>query len=237
MNHLAQPPRRAVRVPLAALLVRIVRTCRRLGAVGVVTCIAVAVGACTTSDSPSTPAAPNTTPPLNAPTSAPAASPSSRTLSPEQAESRAQAAVEDYLALFDEISADPDREVAELEAVASGRALDWATHQITSWRQAGHTGVGAQVASDFMVTAVDLDPDSANEDSYPSVELTACVDLSDADLVDENGESVLPSGSPDRVLVDYVVADLGWPREEQWRVIGDDAQLTDSDPPEFVPCP
>jgi hypothetical protein len=199
-------------------------------------CITLALGACSGDDPASTPTTPNTAPPLTAlspslvPSSAPAA------LTPAEAEARAQAAVEDYLALFAEISADPQRDLAELETVARDRALDWATHQITTWRNAGQTGVGAQIASDFRVTAVDLDPDKS-EVGYPSVALTACVDLSNTDLIDENGNSVVPADRPDRVLVDYTVANIGWPDDQQWRVVRDDDQLTNSDPPEFVPCP
>jgi hypothetical protein len=198
--------------------------------------VTLALGACTGDDPASTPTASNTAPPLTAPSPTSVPTPASPTLSPAEAETRAQAVVEDYLALFDEISADSDRDVAELEQVASGRALDWATHQITTWRDAEQTGVGAQVASGFVVTAVDLDPGSGTEGWYPSVEITACVDLSDTDLVDENGDSVVPGDRPGQVLVDYVVSNIGWPDDQQWRVVRDDDQLTDSDPPEFVPC-
>jgi hypothetical protein len=69
------------------------------------------------------------------------------------------------------------------------------------------------------------------------VELTACVDVSDTDIVDKDGNSVVTADRLDRVLVDYIVWNIGWPADQQWRVVGDDAQLTDSDPPEFVPCP
>ena len=216
-------------------LARRARTIRRIGSLGAAACVVFVLGACTNDDPASTPAAPNTAPPLTAPRPTPAPTQAPATSSPEDAEANAQAAVEDYLALFDEISANPDRDVEELKDVASGRALDWATHQITTWRDAGYTGVGTQAASDFRVTAVDLNPD--NSDDYPAVELTACVDVSDTDLIDENGNSVVPSDSPDRVLVDYVVWNLSWPDGQQWRVVRDDDQLTDSDPPEFVPCP
>jgi hypothetical protein len=37
-------------------------------------------------------------------------------------------------------------------------------------------------------------------------------------------------------LVDYVVWNTGWPTDDHWLVVRDDAQLTDSNPPEFVPC-
>jgi hypothetical protein len=165
------------------------------------------------------------------------ATPALGALDPAEAEASAYAAVREYLALFDEISADPDRDVAELEQVAGGRALDWAMHQITTWRDAGQTGIGAQVASGFGVTATDLEPASNTDGWYPSVEITACVDLSDTDLIDENGDSVVPGDRPGRVLIDFIVANLGWPTDQQWRVVRDDDQLTDSDPPEFVPCP
>lgn len=212
------------------------RTIRCVGPLGAAACLILALGACTSNDPASTPTAPNTAPPLTAPDSTTPATQAPTALSPEEAETDAQTAVEDYLALFDEISADPDRDMADLETVASGRALDWATHQITTWRNAGQIGVGTQGASDFRVTAVDLDPDNSGVD-HPTVALTACVDLSDTDLVDKDGNSVVPADRPDRVLVDYTVANIGWPDDQQWRVIGDDAQLTNSDPPEFVPCP
>jgi len=198
---------------------------------------AVLLGSCTTGADPGTAPTPSNTAPLTAPSPTAEPTPEPTMLSPEEAEERAQAAVEAYLALFDDLDADPDTDLAELGQVAHGRALDWATHQITARRMAGHTGVGVQVASDFTVTAVNLDADDSAEVDYPSVELTACVDISNTDIVDEDGNSVVPADRLDRVLVDYIVWNIGWPDDQEWRVVGDDAQLTDSDPPEFVPCP
>jgi hypothetical protein len=197
----------------------------------------VLLGSCTTDGDPGAASTPSNTAPLTAPSPTAEPTPEPTMLSPEEAEERAQAAVEAYLALFDDLDADPDTDLAELGQVAHGRALDWATHQITARRMAGHTGVGVQVASDFTVTAVNLDADDSAEVDYPSVELTACVDISNTDIVDEDGNSVVPADRLDRVLVDYIVWNIGWPDDQEWRVVGDDAQLTDSDPPEFVPCP
>jgi hypothetical protein len=195
--------------------------------------LALVLAACTsnpeTTPEPTTPAI--TTPAEPTPTATPEDG-----LSHDQAVAAAEQAVKDYLALFAEISSDPDRDPAELNQVASGRALDWATHQITTWRDDGHTGVGAQVATEFTETTVELDPDADTDLSHPTVELTACIDLSDTDIVDADGHSVVPAERVDRVLVDYTVADLGWPDEPMWRVIADDDHLTDTDPPEFVPC-
>jgi len=199
--------------------------------------VAVLLGSCATDGDPGAVPTPSNTAPLTAPSPTAEPTPDPTMLTPEEAEERAKAAVEAYLALFDEISANPDTDLAELGQVAHGRALDWATHQISTWRQAGHTGLGAQVASDFNITAVELEPDDSADIDYPSVELTACVDVSDTDIVDEDGNSVVPADRLDRVLVDYIVWNIGWPDDQEWRVVGDDAQLTDSDPPEFVPCP
>jgi hypothetical protein len=198
---------------------------------------AMILGSCTTDGDQGTELTPSNTAPLTAPSPTAEPTPEPTMLSPDEAEERAQTAVEAYLALFDELDMDPDTDLAELRQVAHGRALDWATHQITSRRKAGHTGVGAQVVSDFTVTAVELDPDDSAEVEYPSVELTACVDISNTDIVDEDGNSVVPADRLDRVLVDYIVWNIGWPDDQHWRVVADDAQLTDSDPPEFVPCP
>jgi len=209
------------------------RRCAVLAAAGA----AVLVGSCTTGADPGTTPTPSNTAPLTAPSLTAEPTPEPTMLTPEEAEERAQAAVEAYLALFDDLDADPDTDLAELGQVAHGRALDWATHQINARRQAGHTGLGVQVASGFTVTAVELEPDDSAEADYPSVELTACVDISNTDIVDEDGNSVVPADRLDRVLVDYIVWNIGWPDDQHWRVVGDDAQLTDSDPPEFVPCP
>jgi len=198
---------------------------------------AVLLGSCTTDGDPGAALTPSNTAPLTAPSQTAQPTPEPTMLTPEEAEERAQTAVEAYLALFDELDTNPDTDLADLGQVAHGRALDWATHQITSRREAGHTAVGAQVVSDFTVTAVELDPGDSAEVEYPSVELTACVDISNTDIVDEDGNSVVPADRLDRVLVDYIVWNIGWPDDQEWRVVGDDAQLTDSDPPEFVPCP
>ena len=184
----------------------------------------------TTSTSPHGTSAPS----VPAETRDPALTPTS--LTRQHAEASAREAVQDYLALFAEISADPDRDVTELEQVAAGRALDWATHQITTWRDAGQRGVGAQVASEFNLTHVVLDPDSSADHDHRTVELTACIDVSGTDIVDKHGSSVVSPDRPSRALVDYVVWNAGWPTDDHWLVVRDDAQLTDSNPPEFVPC-
>jgi len=212
------------------------RRARCLWRVGAAAGLALVLSACTGDDPTATPTAPNTAPPLTAPSPSPETTETPATLSRDEAEAMAWAAVEDYLVVFDEIGADPDRDLADLDRVASGRALDWATHQITTWRDAGWTVVGAQVATMLDVTMVDLDPSGSDAD-YPVVALTACLDFSDADLVDANGGSVVSADRPDRVLSDFTVANVGWPDGRRWRVVRDDAQLTDSDPPEFVPCP
>jgi hypothetical protein len=191
---------------------------------------------CTSDGDPgTTPASPNaTSASVPAETRDPAPTPTS--LTRQDAEASAREAVQDYLVLFAEISADPDRDVSELEQVAAGRAQDWATHQITTWRDAGQRGVGAQVASEFNVTNVVLDPDSSADHDRPTVELTACIDVSGTDIVDKHGNSVVSPDRPGRALVDYVVWNAGWPTDDHWLVVRDDAQLTDSNPPEFVPC-
>jgi hypothetical protein len=204
---------------------------------GAVTIVALVATGCTNdADQGTGPASPNRTSALTAPAGSVESTTTPQAMTREEAEAGAQAAVQDYLALFAEISADPDRDVTELEQVAADRALSWATHQITTWRDAGQRGVGTQVVSEFDVTNVVLGPDSSADHDHPTVELTACVDVSATDIVDDDGNSVVSPDRLSRALVDYVVWNTGWPYDPRWLVVRDDAQLTDSDPPEFVPC-
>jgi hypothetical protein len=208
----------------------------RRGSACVIAAVAVAALAagCTNDNEPTvlhTPTADHPTPSTTTPT--PDSAP---TLTEADAVAAAELAVHGYLALFAEISADPDRAIDDLEHVAADRALAWATHQITTWRDDGLRGVGAQIVEDLTATAIVLDPDSNTEHDHPAVELTACIDVSGTDVVDQNGSSVVTADRLDLVLVDYVVTDFGWPGEPDWLVARDDAQLTESTPPEFVPC-
>jgi hypothetical protein len=159
-------------------------------------------------------------------------------VSPEQeAQTAAQLAVERYLRTLSNVSGNASLDLRELEQVASRRALERATQAIKDNRAHGRRTVGEQRASDFTLTAVNLDPADTPDVPFPSIQLTACVDLSNYDYVDAEGNSLVTDDRPDRSLVDFVVWDLGWPDDHQWTVIDEAAQLTDGNPPEAVPCP
>jgi hypothetical protein len=158
--------------------------------------------------------------------------------SPEQeAQAAAQVAVERYLETLSHVSSDASVDLTELERAASRSALERATQAIEENRANGRRTTGEQRASGFTVTAVNLDPADTPDIPFPSVQLTACIDLSNYDYVDAEGNSLVTDDRPDLSLVDFVVWDLGWPDDHQWVVVDEAAQLTDGNPPEAAPCP
>lgn len=108
---------------------------------------------------------------------------------------RAVAAVVAYWAAIDAVSTDPRTKLEDLASVARGQALaQWQT-TIAADRAKKLTQVGASQ----IVAGV------ATKASGRSFRVVACVDVSDVDVVDAAGKSVVTAGRPDRQSYTYTV--------------------------------
>lgn len=132
-------------------------------------------------------------------TSTPTSEPTSDT---EVASTAAVKTVEDYFDVLDAVRQSNDRTLKNLRDVAVSTQLTTQTRLLENERAKKLTQVGDTELSDIKVESVNLDNSDADAGKVPTVMVDVCWDVSGADLVDQNGDSVV---SPDRV-------DVGWTR-------------------------
>lgn len=132
--------------------------------------------------------------------SAPASTSSSVavSVSPSAPDSPAALSVVAYWAAIDRAAADPSVRLDTLADVASDEALSQWQVMLNQNRGKGFRQIGASV-----VTVTEVRPKAGADGQW---DVTACVDVSDVDVVDESGDSVVSADRPDRVEYEHVVA-------------------------------
>lgn len=148
----------------------------------------------------------------------PTPSPSSTTTeTPTPSTSGEQAAVDAvvaYLRVVDRLGGDPDLDLAELNSVATGQALAQAQHNLMQYRVEGLRQSGTQVPA-FVASAPGA---TAAEWS-----ITMCVDVSQVDILDSEGNSVKNPDSVPRLQSDFLVQQGP---SEIWYVANDEVVAT-----------
>lgn len=142
---------------------------------------------------------PATKPPSTSAESTP--SPTKTTAS-DAATTAATDTVRSYFAALDELRQDSQQPLEQLDRVATSTQLTADKRLIENERTEKLTQVGDTRLGETSVENVNLDNSDPDAGKVPTVTVDVCWDVSDADLVDANGESVV---SPDR-------AELGWTR-------------------------
>ncbi|MEA5155637.1 hypothetical protein [Raineyella sp.] len=145
---------------------------------------------------------PSPTPPKSTATSTPPQTPTPTLSADERA---AVDAAQAALALYDRLAADPMADVGELTTVARDSAyLTWSSW-LRDYRSNGWVGHGAQSS-----TLQSTDPGS---DARQWI-VTLCVDNSQTDMVDKDGNSVVNKDAPTRTVGVYTVTQdptmFGW---------------------------
>lgn len=160
---------------------------------------------------PSTSATPSTVEPSATPT---------ESLSPaEQATQDATAALERFHALEARIS-QRRAPVRALRRVAIGSALIYETRIRQQARDRGWTTVGKTRYEILKVLNVNLDNSDPQNGRAPHVEFRVCVDVSNVDVVDEGGKSVVLPARMDRSIGTYTVTNYHYDRAPAngWKV-------------------
>jgi hypothetical protein len=82
-------------------------------------------------------------------------------------------------------------------------------------RQVGDTKIGV-----LTVESVNLDNSDPNAGKVPTVQVDVCFDVSQVDLVDRSGKSVVNPDRPDTAWVQFLVANYQWDKDPDggWRV-------------------
>ncbi|WP_235736798.1 hypothetical protein [Nocardioides alcanivorans] len=176
-----------------------------------------AVAACG-SDSDAEPA-PKPTPSASSPTSA---APSTPGTPEESAAAAAEVTVGDYYALTDLLLQDDAVALDRLEEVAISTQLSAQKNFLTSERATGTQQRGDTEIVEAKVQSVSLDNSEPNAGRVPSVTIDVCWDVSDVNVVDASGKSMVPADRADRGWTRLTVANYTWDTDPDtgWRVAG-----------------
>jgi hypothetical protein len=146
----------------------------------------------------------------NGPNGSPNADPAPITKAPdptqtsdtEVASDAAADTVRDYFSVLDNLRQDSRQSLDGLRKVATSTQLTTQSRLLENERAKKLRQVGDTELPDVKVESVNLDNSDPDAGKVPTVMVDVCWDVSDADLVDTSGKSVV---SPDRL-------DMGWTR-------------------------
>lgn len=144
---------------------------------------------------------------------------------PKQSESEvaadaAKQTIGNYFATVDKLGQHDDQPLSELGKVAVSRQLSALRNTITQQRKAGQHQTGSTKVAQMKVQSVNLDDSDPTAGKVPTVTVDACWDVSDVDVVDKNGKSIVSPNRPDTAWTRYTVANYHWSDHptDGWRV-------------------
>lgn len=181
------------------------------------TLLLAVVSACSDDDADGSPADPTSTATSSATdpmTSASATSPS------DAATAAATALMETYYAVVDELGADPGSDLTRLESVATSTQLTAQRTFISRQHEQGRRQTGKTTIGTLTVQSVNLDNSDPNAGKVPTVVVDVCWDVSNVDVLDESGSSIVPPDRPDTGWTRYTVANYDYAADPTggWRV-------------------
>lgn len=124
----------------------------------------------------------------------PSPSPSTKPTDSTSPQARAQAAVVQYWAMLDKLASNPSASLTDLSAVARGDAR-------TQWQQILTKRRGQQYVQ---TGSVRVENATAQSTAGGRWDVTACLDVTEVNVVDKDGKSVRGTG-PERLEYSYVV--------------------------------
>lgn len=153
-----------------------------------------------------------TAPPSSTMTSAPSPN--------EQASIGAERVLRQFYATIDALRKDHSLPVSRLADVAASTELSAYQRLIKSERKQGVHQVGETRIGQLEVQAVDLDNSAPTAGKVPTVQIDACLDVTDTDVVDDEGASVIEPGRADTGWVRHTLVNYEWndDPESGWRV-------------------
>ena len=150
-----------------------------------------------------------------------AASPSPTSLTPEEeATAAAEEVVRDYFETVPRCLADPlNTEPSCFEDVAVGTELNNRRNSLIAAKQAESTASGALEVISLERQSVDLTHDpQANPPDAATVIFRVCTDVSQFQVVDKDGNSLIPADRAPRTLTNMGVFNYDYPDAAGWRV-------------------
>ena len=146
---------------------------------------------------------------------APTTSPSTTPSEGETASSAAAVVLRKYFATVDLLRQDPKRPASELNAVAASTELMAQKNLLKSQRGDGMRQVGD-------TKLVELEVESVSLDKPATAIIDVCWDVSDVDVRDADGKSVVTAERKDVGWTRFTVTNKKWPTApaDGWRVSG-----------------
>jgi hypothetical protein len=162
----------------------------------------------------------------NDPTATPTESsptPTATETPPNDNELASQAATEvlrKYYAVRNELRQDISTPLRRLRSVSISGDLTAQENFLRNQRESGLRQVGDTRIVELTVQSVDLENSDPEAGRVPTVVIDVCYDVSDVDIIDSNGKSVVPGDRPDRGWVRHSVSNYEWDtdRSGAWRV-------------------
>lgn len=181
-----------------------------LGGVALLLTIAISAAGCSDSGGGKSPS----------PSPTPSASPTPQTPE-ERASAGAEAAITKYFEVTNELGKNPKAPLSTLDTVAISTELSVVKqNKFAQWRKRGWKQTGDTKVIDVTVKSVSLDNSSPAEGKVPEVTIEVCGDVSDVDVVDRTGKSVITDGRAAQWRTVYGVANYSYKTnpEDGWRV-------------------
>lgn len=151
--------------------------------------------------------------------------PQSPTTSKTKSESEAaiEAATENlhnYYGALDSLRQDDDGSPKSLEKVAVSTQLTADTLYLESEREKGHRQTGDTQLAVVKAQSVSLDNSDPSAGKVPTVTVDVCWDVTDVDVLDKSGKSIVAASRPDTGWTRFLVANYHWSDDPTggWRV-------------------
>jgi hypothetical protein len=141
----------------------------------------------------------------------------------------ASGVVRHYFATVDRLGRNPAEPLRQLAQVAASVQLSAQRRLIAQQREEGLRQTGDTKVAVLEVEAVNLDNSDPAAGDVPTVAIDVCWDVSDVDIVDESGNSIVSASRPDTGWTRYTVANYRWETSSRngWRVAsGQDLKRT-----------
>ena len=148
-------------------------------------------------------------------------SPSPATSSPaEEAQTAAVELVPEYLRTIDDLYIDPSLQLDGIYQVAVAPEATAQATAIGKFRSQGYLQTGRSQLVTASAVSIDLSNSPAASPSpvFPTVVVTACVDVSQVDAVNATGQSIVPPDRPRYLVQQLTVVNPDYPDTSSWRV-------------------
>lgn len=138
----------------------------------------------------------------------------------EAAAEDASALVRTYYAVRDELRTNPSAKLTKLRGVAISGELAAQRTLFNREREQGQHQTGRTEIVDLRVEGVVLDNSDPGAGRVPTVQVDVCYDVTDVDVLDRNGKSIVSSDRPDTGWIRYLVSNYNFEADPSgsWRV-------------------